>query len=109
MVPGTTLSPIGSKPTRAPSGSLRSRTSTTDGAARAQRSAGAASRSPPPASSRRLRILLQLRLVLGHVPEDDVAVGLLHPGMAGVVVHRDRFHGLVGSDRERVELLLRLH
>jgi hypothetical protein len=52
VVPGATLSPIGSKPTRAPSGSLRIRISATS-AADARRSAGAASRSPPPASSRR--------------------------------------------------------
>src|SRR5947209_11738862 len=109
VVPGATFSPIGSKPTCAPSGSLRSSTSTTAGAARVRRSAGAASRSPQPASNRRLSILLQLRLVLGHVPEDDVVVRLLHAGVAGVVVHRDLLDRLVGPDCELVELLLRLH
>ena len=43
---------------------------------------------PPPG-----RHLLQLRLVLRHVPEDDVIVRLLHARVAGVVVDVDVIDG----------------
>src|SRR4051794_17186907 len=109
--PGWTRTPIGSNQTFEPSALPRMLISTVSAAA-ARRSGREPARSkPPPAQSRRLResILLgrgHARLVgLRHMPEHDVVVRLLDPGVAGVEIHVDMVD-LAARGGEIVELLL---
>src|SRR4051812_21290468 len=101
--------PIGSKPTCAPSSSLRMRISTALASAQAARTPRpASSKLPVPTRRRRVGIASPSDrglISLGHMPEHDVVVGLLHPWVARVIVHVDVVDPTTGRG-EVVQLLV---